>query len=366
MKDRVQAVPAGCSVAGSDLVLGIDGGGTKTVAWLALREIDSPGVFTRDPRSHSAAAEASDLHLIGQANDADFERRHGILGRGHAGPSNQRAVGASTAIRNLESAVAGAFAAAGLASVQVHSACLGLAGADRATDRSVIEIWAHDAKLAGHVRVVNDAMPLLYASDGLTHSAGIGIALICGTGSMAFGANRHGESGRSGGWGYLIGDEGSAYRIGQAAVQAVSRTVDRRGSETELLRRIVDKLGIHHPSELVDAIYGASSPKSAIADLASEVFSAAASDAVADEIIRQAQCDLAGLVSSLAHRLALHDDLSLALTGGVLLNQTRFRDGLLNQLADEGISVTSTRLVHDAVLGAVAMARESGSPRFRN
>ena len=110
------------------LILGIDGGGTKTVAFLA--KMNSPEV---------------------------------IMGQGSAGPSNQRAVGPRIAMNNLDLAVQEAFNDAMRDRQTVAAACLGLAGADRQSDRSVVEDWAQGARLAYKVQVVHDAMPLRHA-----------------------------------------------------------------------------------------------------------------------------------------------------------------------------------------------------------
>ncbi len=165
------------------LIFGIDGGGTRTSAFLA-----------------------------------NVSRPDDILGQGTAGPSNQRAVGPRMAMNNLDLAVQEAFSNARIDRQTVAAACLGLAGADRISDRSVVQDWAQEARLAEKIQVVNDAMPLLHAGAG----DGYGIALIAGTGSLAWGRNPQNQTARSGGWGYLFGDEGSAFAIGRAILQAVS------------------------------------------------------------------------------------------------------------------------------------------------
>lgn len=330
--------PAG--EVGPSLVLGIDGGGTKTVAWLGRCDpVPAGNVETKS---------------------------QGILGRGTAGPSNQRAIGPELALRHLDEAVALAFVDAGISRCRVRAACVGLAGADRVSDRTVIEQWASRSELADYVRVVNDAIPLLYAgtspeaSDASTIELipGVGIALICGTGSMAYGVNAAGETGRCGGWGYLIGDEGSAYRIGQAALHAISLAVDGRGPQTRLTDEVTQFLQVAQPADLVGAVYGASSPRSVVAELARTVFAAASNgDPVAAEILRQGAAELARLVSVLADRLRLTQNLALFLTGSVLLEQDAYRRDVLRNLTASGIHVAAIMPVQDAVLGAVRLAR---------
>ncbi len=136
----------------SELYLGIDGGGTHTVALLA----------------------------------ADTAT---ILGRGAAGPSNRQAVGTERALAALDEAVSAAFTTAKLPRGPVSSACLGLAGADRDDDRAVIRAWAERVRLADKIEVTSDAAILLAAGT----PQGCGLVLIAGTGSIAFGGTADGR-----------------------------------------------------------------------------------------------------------------------------------------------------------------------------
>jgi hypothetical protein len=139
------------------LLLAIDGGGTKTDCRIAL-----------------------------------FDGQLRILGQGLAGPSNLRALGAGQAFANLEVAVATAFASAGLQRSTAAVACLALAGADRTSEQLQILEWAAAARLSQQLRIVNDAVPLLFAESG----DGTGVALIAGTGSLAWGCNADGRTAR--------------------------------------------------------------------------------------------------------------------------------------------------------------------------
>ena len=303
------------------LVLGIDGGGTKTVAWLAR---------------------------------ADVWGEPGVVGRGFAGPSNQRAVGPVAAMSNLDAAVESAFSDAHLDRRTVDAACLGLAGADRESDRSVVVRWADEARLAHCVRVVNDAIPLLHAG----YMNGCGVALIAGTGSLAFGRDATGQTARSGGWGYLFGDEGSAFAIGRAVLQAATRTADGRAPATRLLDDVLRQLAVRSASEIVTAVYSHEVPRAVIAGLAPLAFEAAAlADPMAAEIVEQAATELAAMVVAVASRLALRQELHLTLTGSVLLQQGSFRDQIAERIRSSGVDLLATTIVQDAVAGAVAIAR---------
>ena len=89
----------------------------------------------------------------------------------------------------------------------------------------------HEAhRLQGDVLVVNDALVALEA--GAPDEPGV--VVIAGTGSIAYGRNERNQAARAGGWGYMLGDEGSGYWIGRAALRAVLREADRRGPATQL------------------------------------------------------------------------------------------------------------------------------------
>lgn len=301
----------------NDWLLGIDGGGTKTIAWLA-------------------SAEAPDR----------------ILGCGRSGPSNQRATGPETALRNLDEAVDAAFADSGHGRCTVAAACLGLAGADRPSDRSVVEAWAREVRLAHRTVVVNDAVPLLHV-DG---AEGVGVALIAGTGSLAWGRNSAGHTARSGGWGYLLGDEGSALAIGRSVLMCVVRAFDGRGAATSLSQTVCSMLGLHAIPEIVPAVYGAEIPRAVIAELAPAAFAAAdEGDRVAEEILQSESAELARMVKAVCDRLDLKTP-DIIMAGSVLLAQAGYRGRVAAHLRHSGIDLGRILQAADAVAGAVRIA----------
>jgi N-acetylglucosamine kinase-like BadF-type ATPase len=303
------------------LILGVDGGGTKTVAWLAP--------------------------LDDAANTV-------VLGRGAAGPGNPRAVGFETAQANILVAIEAAFADARLARCTVEAACFGLAGAGRGIEQQRISAWAQQQAVAGVVRVVGDAEPILAAAASDVR----GVALICGTGSLAWGRNAAGQVARAGGWGYLLGDEGSGYQIARAALIAALQAFDGRGRPTVLLDRLLPALGVAAPEELVEIVYSPHTSRERVAGLASVVFDAAAEDAVALTIIESAAGELAEMVAAVCRRLQLPDgEYALALAGSVILNRPRLREHLQTRLNAIGWSTGAIWLVPEPVRGAVALAR---------
>jgi N-acetylglucosamine kinase-like BadF-type ATPase len=305
------------------LILGIDGGGSKTTAWLAR-------------------ADGS------------------VVGRGRSGPSNPKIAGVEAARRNLDAAVDAAFAEARAAAGTVASACVALAGADRDEMRAEIERWARGRSLAQRLRVAHDGEPVLAAGT----PGGCGIALIAGTGSFAFGRNSDGRTARCGGWGPIFGDEGSGVAIATAGLRAAAQAADGRGPSTTLLDRFMKRLGIGAPAELVAAIYPSRGDAASLASMAEVVLGAAdAEDPVAQGIVADAARELAEMADALSERLDLEldeDSFALACAGGLLVNSERLRAELMTALEEFGLKAEPVGIVPEPAAGAVILARQIG------
>src|SRR6185295_3235694 len=101
------------------------------------------------------------------------------------------------------------------------------------------------------VLVVNDALVALEA--GAPDRPGV--VVIAGTGSIAYGRNERNEAARAGGWGYVLGDEGSGYWIGRAALRAVLRAADQRGPATVLTPMLLEHFNVTQPQLLLHEVY---------------------------------------------------------------------------------------------------------------
>jgi len=302
-----------------DLVLGFDGGGTRTVALLA-----APG--------------------------ADGSWR--LLGRGEAGPSNRQTVGTPAALAALDSAAERAFAAAGKARRRVRAACLGLAGAGRPGDQEVVRDWALRSELARGVDVIEDAALIPAAGT----PGGWGVAVVAGTGSMAFARGPDGRTARSGGWGHLLGDEGSGYAIAVAGLRAVARAADGRGPATVLADRLPAAHGLARPEELVTVVYR-DCDRAAVAALAPLVLAAAEEgDAVAAEIVGSAAGELAAAAEAAARLLGLGPAFPVALAGGLLASHAGYRGRFLAAVAGRGLTADPVAVVAEPAEGAVRLA----------
>jgi N-acetylglucosamine kinase-like BadF-type ATPase len=319
-------------------VLGVDGGGTKTVACIA----------SLDRLQHS-------LKL-------------NIEGRGKAGPSNPRSVGFEEAFRNIQKAVDEAKKHASIHGHEIDHACLSLAGAGRVEEQNRIRQWAHEAHLARSASVVDDVEPLASAAE-YEYQSTIGIhtlnpgtwersvTLVAGTGSIACGKNEHGTRVRVGGWGYLLGDEGSGFWIGLSALKAICRDHDGCGPKTSLTERLLDGLGFTDPKQLVGYVYQTPLPRDEIASLSNLVVKAASSDPVASEIIISAVDAWTQLITTVVHRLNMDpSSFGLCLSGGLLAHHPSLMETLEHQLKRRDIVPTACHLVQEPVYGPLLIA----------
>jgi N-acetylglucosamine kinase-like BadF-type ATPase len=236
----------------------------------------------------------------------------------------------------------------------VAAACLGLAGAGRPEDQAPVRDWAERVRLAGVVEVTADT-PLLLAAGT---PQGWGLALVAGTGSMAFARAADGRTARAGGWGHLLGDEGSGYALAVAGLRAVARAADGRGPGTALAERLLTPLGLRQPQELIGAVYGGGLDRTALAALAPAVVAAVEEgDEEAATIVREAAEQLAATAAAAVRALGLEPSaVPTALAGGLLLGSPGYRRRVLDCLAGLGCQAEPVGLVTEPAEGAVRLA----------
>lgn len=247
---------------------------------------------------------------------AILDQEGGICGVGTGGPSNYSDVGVAATRENLLQAVTEARRKASLPAEPFAAAFLGLGGVASHTDREVIRGLAQDLRLAPEGRVGVDHDIRIALAGGL--SGRPGIVLIAGTGSSCYGRNAAGESWRSGGWGPLVADEGSAYWLGVEAIKAAVRAFDGRAPSTILLPRVQTALALPTMDDLLHRLYVTGMSRKEIASLAPLVIEAASQgDSTAVALIRRGCGELADCVLAVAQKLGLAERrCELALTGG--------------------------------------------------
>jgi N-acetylglucosamine kinase-like BadF-type ATPase len=295
-------------------IIGVDGGGTKTIALIA--------------------------DLSGN-----------VLARSVSGPSNYNAVGFDAACVALESVIA---------TVQkdypgeVAALCLGLAGVGRAEDVERFKVWAAERFPRMPVQIVNDAEILLAVGS----SSGPALALICGTGSIAYGRTIAGELIRAGGWGYLFGDEGSGYAIGAAALRAVMQDYDGREAATVLTELILQRRGLSTPPDLVRNIYGAESPRSEVAALSEVVEQAAGeNDAVAIAILNAAANKLTRMLAAVLPKLG-PSVVPLVISGGTIIHGLYLKQAFVQACEAQGLRFAEIYYIVEPAEGALRLAKK--------
>lgn len=295
------------------IILGVDGGGSRTLALVA----DAAGT---------------------------------ILGAGEAGSCNHQSVGFAAATEAIQVAKRAALARAALApDTRLAAACLGLAGAGRPEDQARFMEWARARVLARRCLIVNDAELVLAAGA----PEGWGVALISGTGSFCWARAPNGRTARAGGWGYLLGDEGSGYDLAIQALRAAAQTADGRAQAQQLLRAILDYWGLDEPARLIRHIYRPEMTRAEIARLSEVVLKLAdARDAEALKIVNQAAAELGKLVTVVARKLELQNP-SLAFAGGLLGASQHLRAAIVSNL---DVAFRSLTYVDDPARGALVLA----------
>jgi N-acetylglucosamine kinase-like BadF-type ATPase len=234
------------------------------------------------------------------------DREGAVVGRGAGGGANL--LSSPDPAGSIGAALAESLAGASAAAI-----VLSCAGGDRPADQERGRaILAQLVGPATRVDVTGDAIAALYAGN----PAGCGVVLIAGTGSIAFGRNEEGAERRAGGWGHLIGDEGSAVWIGLEGLRAAAHQADGRGAPTAITAHVLRELGVGTFMETLAFLYGKAHPSPAVLAGARAVARAASeNDAIAVSIIRRGAHALARAASVVAAALTLEEG-PLYLAGG--------------------------------------------------
>lgn len=224
------------------------------------------------------------------------------------------------------------LAAAAGASLPLDGLACGLAGAGRPDTRRAAYRALERRGLARKVTVVTDADA---AFRDAFEPGEAGLLLVAGTGSIARARGPDGSDARAGGWGALLGDDGSAFRIGLEGLRAVLRAHDGRIPPTSLTPRLLSALDVGEPPDLVSRVDG--EPKAGIAALAPTVVGVAEEgDAAAGRIVDEAVRALVDQVRAAAIGAGVEDGMvPVALTGGLLAPGRPLRERVAEALRDE-------------------------------
>ncbi|MEW6236822.1 MAG: BadF/BadG/BcrA/BcrD ATPase family protein [Candidatus Omnitrophota bacterium] len=227
---------------------------------------------------------------------------------------NYHEVGASNVSATISRLYQDALKAARARTDECLGVCLGLAGVGRRQDHEMLSPLFDECFGKERYVLLSDAEVAL-TGGAISES---GIIIIAGTGSMAYGRNDKQQTGRIGGYGPLLSDEGSGYRIALKALQAIARCNDGFPAPTSLTEAVFAHLKIKSFDEMVSWIYSPAAGRERIAALAPLVMRAASEDdPIADEILNQEADALALRVELLSKRLELPERVDVVLSGGL-------------------------------------------------
>lgn len=291
-------------------VLGIDGGGSNTICIL----MDNTGK---------------------------------VLGRGEAGSSNYQSMGIAAAQQQIQSAIHKAVVAAlnYTDKINLEAICLGLAGVGRSEDIEVVKSIVRQLQNSkymlpltwvlqpSNIVICHDALIALMGGVG----DAVGIVVAAGTGSIVFGRNNQGHSQRVGGWGYILGDEGSAYKIAVYGMQAALKAHDGRGMATSLVESFPQHLSLGSIENLIEFVYRRGLGVKEIAALAPIVDQAAAEgDKVANSIIDDAIAELVIATSTVIDCIFNQRSIvEIVTTGSVWQGKCNLRERFVQSIAHQ-------------------------------
>jgi N-acetylglucosamine kinase-like BadF-type ATPase len=299
-----------------EYVIGIDGGGTKTVLKIS--------------------------DLMGN-----------LLGTYEGGPCNLNSTSAENVEKMLKELIISSVEDKSLLLKDCRGICIGTAGAGRDREKSIIQNIIRALGYSGKLIVTDDAVTALYGGCG----KGEGIILISGTGSICFGINASGEKCRVGGWGHIIGDEGSAYHIAVKILNSVMKSFDGREEETVLRELVIERLKLNKVEDLIEYVYRKGNGKNEIAALAL-ILSEACSrvDKTALRIAEEAAADLFNHVKVVVDKLNLQEKEANLVTNGSVINKNSYIRSQFEKLVNKcfpNINILEPKA--DAAWGAVIM-----------
>lgn len=288
--------------------------------------------------------------------DIGGTKTHGIRLQG--GTVAGEAIAGSANVQNVPVEAARASLAeifAALGTDGVTTVIAGSGGVDTVRDEEALRALIAEHVPDAVVRVVHDTRLILAAGE-----ADEGIAVIAGTGSVAWGMDAAGRQARSGGWGYLLGDEGSGYWVGREAVRHALRRSNLGLGADALTTAVLAACEVTDPTELIGLFHG-STDRRYWAGKAGTVFAAAqAGDAAAAEIVHAAAGHLAGLAIDVAGLLEISGPVVIG--GGLGMHQPLLQDLLRDRLHAAGLADIRF-LAADPVYGTAYLLRRGFADR---
>ena len=303
-----------------DVLLGVDGGQTATRALVA--QIDGP-----------------------------------ILGHGRGGPVRHLFSGVSedTGVA-LQEAIGLAFVEAGIEPDEVAAAVCGVSGVQRESpEAEKVAAMVGELVRPRQIEILPDFVAALAGASG----GGAGVVVVAGGGSVAYGRTEDGREAQAGGWGYLLGDEGSAYDIGRRAVGAAIRAIDGRCPATALEKTVKRAFDLTNLQEIKAIVYRPDFSRDRLAALAALVAQAAeAGDGAARQIMVAAGEELAQLALAVVRRLFEPGEALTVYPAGGVFEAGKVVEGPFGEALNTAWPTSRVRQPqHPPVVGALILAR---------
>lgn len=278
-----------------------------------------------------------------------------IISQTSGKPSNFLVIGVEEAVENLFALIEENLFSLEGDFADVKQIVIGVAGAGREEDAKLLEKsfkdYADQERIHFKgVKVLSDAHIALEGA--FPDSAGC--ILIAGTGSILFGKDEKGTIHRVGGFGRLIGDEGSGYSIGRKALNAVSKASDGRGEETMISELLDAKMNHNTSKNIINKVYN---EKLDVASVAKIVIEAAEEgDPIAEDILDEEADELVLHIRSLINKIDT-DKLNVAFSGSLLDNKNFYSELLKNKIKSTLPNVKVVKPANPPVSGAILFAK---------
>ena len=274
-----------------------------------------------------------------------------IIGAIKSGPVNYQSAGLEKTKANFASLFNYCENYFKVAIGDIKCICLGCAGANNKQDKMIYANMIKELGYKGKLLIYNDAYIALVGANGEAKGA----VLISGTGSIAYGISKDGKHVRVGGWGHIIGDEGSGYAIGRDALNAITRSIDGIIPQTKLTEAILNKLNISNLDELITFVYDPNTQKQHIAELSPIVIEKACEDRIAAKIVDDAVNNLWQMVYGLKIKMDM-DSFNLSLSGSILTETDVIRKKIIKKLNEELPQIQITMGKYKPDYGALTIA----------
>ncbi|MEW9096038.1 MAG: BadF/BadG/BcrA/BcrD ATPase family protein [Clostridiaceae bacterium] len=307
-------------------VIGIDGGGTKSIGYIA----DENGK---------------------------------ILGKSKSGSLNFHSQGEKSVKDHLHELINSLTYMVGCSMKDVELISMGIAGIGRNKDRNTFLSIISSLNIESNLLLTTDIHIALVGAHGKEK----GIFTLSGTGSISFAIDSYGRQYRVGGWGHIIGDEGSGYDIAKKGLALVAKTIDGIGENPSLMDRVFHRYGVKDTDEFIRYIYNPSRTKADIAKISEDVYHCALEgNNECLEILEKASKDLVDLTIALISKIPLEDEYIVSVGGGVFDNMDLVYKYFTNTLNEYKYNITVKRPMYSPVIGALILAFNNLNKKIDN